>query len=190
MFGVPLTPRKTYGYMFNDRITSIEEALADMREFFKTDAIDGREYFFKCYYANEPIQGRVGRNGNKAIFFEPLVANSIFLYIHSARVFYDYMMGFSDAQTANAQFVKGVQDLEDLISHYYSGGSTFQSKFWDAAVKASNERLKRREPYQKHMETYRNLYKQGILNTGQPYGLSAHNWKLIDRPLGYGNFPE
>lgn len=189
MFGVPLAERKTYGYMFNDTITSKEEALEDMKEFFKADAIDGREYFFKCYYAKELVNGRIGRNGNKAIFFEPLVANSIFLYIHSARVFFDYMMGNFDARAANASFVKGVQDLEDLISHYYSGGSTFQSKFWELASRAAKERLERRQPYQELMETYRRLHKQGILHTGPTYGLSPHNWKIIDKGLGYGNFP-
>jgi hypothetical protein len=188
MFGVPLQGRKTYGYMFNDRITTKEEALEDMREFFKVDAIDGREYFFKCYYANQIVNGRVGRNGNKALFFEPLVANSIFLYIHSARVFFDYMMGNIDTQGANAAFVKGVQDMEDLISHYYSGGSTFQSKFWEEAPKAAKERLKNRKPYQELLELYRNLHKNGVLHTGPTYALSPHNWKIIDKGLGYGNF--
>jgi Tryptophan halogenase len=191
MFGVPLKARKTYGYMFNDKITSKEEALEDMKEFFKVDAIDGREYFFKCYYANQIVNGRVGRNGNKALFFEPLVANSIFLYIHTARVFFDYMMGTIDAQAADAAFVKGVQEMEDLISHYYSGGSTFQnSKFWEQAPKAAQERLKNREPYHQLLNLYRNLFKQGTLHMGPTYALSPHNWKIIDKGLGYGNFDE
>jgi tryptophan 7-halogenase len=188
MFGVPLQSRKTYGYMFNDTLTSKEEALEDMKEVLGVDAIDGREYFFKCYYANQPIEGRVCKNGNKALFFEPLVANSIFLYIHTARVFFDYMTGQADAKAANAMFVKGVQDLEDLISHYYHGGSLYQSRFWEHAVKLTRERLARREPYQQLLATYRSLYRQGILHQGPNYALAPHNWKIIDRALGYGNF--
>jgi tryptophan halogenase len=189
MFGVPLQSRKTYGYMFNDTLTSKEEALEDMREVLGVDAIDGREYFFKCYYANRPIEGRVCKNGNKALFFEPLVANSIFLYIHTARVFFDYMSGAQSEAGANASFVKGVQELEDLISHYYQGGSNYQSKFWDCAVKLTRERLARRQPYQVLLATYRTLYNHGILNTGPISALAPHNWKIIDRGLGYGNFP-
>jgi hypothetical protein len=190
MFGVPLQGRKTYGYMFNDTITSKEEALEDLKQELGVDNVDGREYFFKCYYANRPIQRRVCKNGNKALFFEPLVANSIFLYIHTAKVFFDYIMKMESEKIANASFLKGVQDLEDLISHYYHGGSIYQSKFWDAAVKQSRERLARRPPYQELLETYRSLYQQGILHTGPVYGLGPHNWKIIDKALGYGNFEQ
>jgi hypothetical protein len=188
MFGVPLQGRKTFGYMFNDVITSKEEALADMKEELGVDSIDGREYFFKCYYANKIIDGRVCKNGNKALFFEPLVANSIFLYIHTARVFFDYMNGRYNAQVSNQSFVKGVQDMEDLISHYYSGGSLHESKFWGSAVKAAKERLANRAPYHELLATYRRLHSQGILHTGPTYALAPHNWRIIDKHLGYGNF--
>jgi hypothetical protein len=40
-----------------------------------------QHYAFRCYYANELVSGRVCKNGNKALFFEPLLANSMFLYI-------------------------------------------------------------------------------------------------------------
>ncbi|MBN1207803.1 MAG: tryptophan 7-halogenase [Myxococcaceae bacterium] len=188
MFGVPLQGRKTYGYMFNDVITRKEEALADMKEVLGVDAIDGREYFFKCYYAKQIIAGRICKNGNKALFFEPLVANSIFLYIHTARVFFDYIAGHNDAPVSNQMFVKGVQDMEDLISHYYQGGSTHQSKFWDAAVKLTQERLAHRAPYHELLATYRKLHSEGTLHLGPTYALAPHNWRIIDKALGYGNF--
>jgi hypothetical protein len=190
MFGVPLQTHKSYGYMYNDQISTREEVLEDLKEFLQVPAIDPREYSFKTYYSNQVINGRIGKNGNKALFFEPLVANSIFLYLHTCRVFFDYMMGNMDAQTANASFCKGVQEMEDLISHYYSGGSTFQnSKFWEAAPKAAKERLKTRQPYHELMQRFRYLYSIGMLHTGPTYALSPHNWKIIDRGLGYGNFP-
>mgnify|MGYP000394363711 CR=1 FL=1 len=38
------------------------------------------EYHFKSYYAKQFLNGRIIKNGNAAIFFEPMSAFSLFLY--------------------------------------------------------------------------------------------------------------
>ena len=114
MFGVPLQSRKTFGYLFNDNITDKSEAVDHMKRILgvtELDAALGRgittsEYSFKCYYTNKMIDGRVGKNGNKALFFEPLIANSIFLYIYSARLFYDFIVGNTSGTSAIARSSK------------------------------------------------------------------------------------
>ncbi|MEW6281760.1 MAG: tryptophan 7-halogenase [Candidatus Eremiobacterota bacterium] len=196
MFGVPLQSRKTFGYMFNDTITDRDEAEKDMKRLLKAPELDaavGRgittpEYKFKCYYANEMIQGRVGKNGNKALFFEPLIANSIFLYIYTARVFYDFVLGNTSREGCNGLFVKAVNEMEDVITYYYQGGSQYDTKFWKYATKFAKKRLKKRHDFTELMRGYRDLKSRGILNHGPTYAFVPLTWEIVDEALGYKYF--
>ncbi|MCA9796218.1 MAG: tryptophan 7-halogenase [Candidatus Eremiobacteraeota bacterium] len=190
MFGVPLKSRKTYGYMYNDKITPKEEASASMRklleaEVLETKEAEEKEYKFKCYYSNHMISGRIARNGNKALFFEPLVANSIFLYIFAARLFYDFIVNNVPADECNRQFVQAVNEMEDVITYYYQGGSTFDSEFWQTAQKEARARLKRRAPFSEMMNLYKDFKSRGILHHARTYGWAPLTWELIDKEMGY-----
>lgn len=185
MFGVPLKSRKTYGYMYNDTITSKEDAMADMKQILGMDELGDKEYVFKCYYARKLVDGRISKNGNKALFFEPLVANSIFIYTYVVRLIYDYIMGTVNAENTNANFVKAVQEMEDVISYYYQGGSTFESEFWDYASRYTKERMNNRKEFQDVMALYRDLKSHGALYHGPTYGLNPLTWEIIDEQLGY-----
>lgn len=194
MFGVPLQSRKTYGYMYNDQITNPEEAKADMAKILgapELDAATGRgiktaEYIFKCYYTNNLIDGRVGRNGNKALFFEPLIANSIFLYIYTARLFYDFVLGHAPAHDCNHAFVQAVNQMEDVISYYYQGGSLYDSDFWRYAMPYASRRLEGRPQFKQLMAHFRDLKSRGILHHGPDYAFAPKTWELVDAALGYG----
>lgn len=186
MFGVPLQSRKTYGYMYNDKITSKEEAQADMKQMLGVDELDDKEYVFKCYYANELINGRIFKNGNKALFFEPLVANSIFIYTHAVRLMFDYMMGGQDAESANASFIESVHQMEDIISYYYQGGSNYDTPFWDFATRHCRDRMVKRDEFNALMANYKELKHRGLLQTGPTYGVRPLTWEIIDEQLGYG----
>ncbi len=186
MFGVPLRDRKTFGYLYNDKITPKEEALEDMKEQLGVDELDNKEYVFQCYYTKKLIEGRVCKNGNKALFFEPLVANSIFVYIYAARCFWDYMMNSMTQDESNARFTKAVQEMEDVISYYYQGGSIYESAFWDYAAPYTRNRLKKRKEFQDIMNTYRDCKKRGVLNTAPTYALAPITWEIVDKHTGYG----
>lgn len=186
MFGVPLQSRKTFGYLYNDQITPKEEAIADMKRMLGVDEIENKEYAFKCYYAKALVQGRIFKNGNKALFFEPLVANSMFIYIYTNRLIVDYISGETCLERTNAAFVKAVQELEDVISYYYQGGSIFQSPFWDQAIRHTRARLEKRPEFTEIMNTYRTLKQRGILNTAPIYGYKPLTWEIVDEQMGYG----
>lgn len=194
MFGVPLQSRKTYGYMFNNTITDKETARADMLRILgasEQDAETGRgsgtaEYIFKCYFANHMIEGRIGKNGNKALFFEPLIANSIFIYIYAARLFYDFITGVTNAENINRAFIKAVNEMEDVITYYYQGGSKFDSPFWRYAVPTAKKRLEGRMDFKNLMQLYRNLKDQGVLHHGPTYAFQPLTWEIVDEALGYG----
>ncbi len=185
MFGVPLKNRKTFGYLYNDQITSKEEAQADMKRILGVDELEDKEYIFKCYYTQKLAEGRIFKNGNKALFFEPLVANSIFIYMYAARCIYDRMMDFVNEVDTNLAFVKAVQEMEDVISNYYQGGSLYDSPFWDYATTHTRARLEKRHEFKEIMSTYRALKERGILHTGPVYGLKPLTWEIIDEQLGY-----
>lgn len=186
MFGVPLKTRKTFGYLYNDGITSKEDAIKDMKRILAVDDIENKEYVFKCYYAQTIADGRVCRNGNKALFFEPLVANSIFIYIYTARLIFDHILERTAVEATNAAFVKAVQEMEDVISYYYQGGSTFESDFWDYATGHTRRRLDHRQEFKDIMSHYKSLKDRGLLQTAPVYGLKPLTWEIVDEQMGYG----
>lgn len=188
MFGVPLISRKTYGYMFNDNYATVEEATEDMKEILGVDEVDGKEYLFKCYYTTKLIEGRVLKCGNKALFFEPLVANSIFLYILGVRMFFDHISEGVPSHELNARYVAAVQEMEDVISYYYKGGSIFQSKFWDYATKMTSERLEGRQRFKDLCAQYAQLKAQGAIHYAPTYAFSPLTWELVDEQMGYNSF--
>ena len=189
MFGVPLRSGKTYGYLYNHELTSRETANDDMKRRLGAEALNAggyeAEYAFNSYYANELISGRVCKNGNKALFFEPLVANSIFLYIYALRLIIDHVVGGQDAARCNGLFVKAVQEMEDVISYYYQGGSTHDSKFWNAAAEHATHRLERRESFYDYLRKLRDLKAKGVIHTGPSYAFSPHTWQIVDEQMGY-----
>ncbi len=188
MFGVPLVGRKSYGYLFNDTITSVEEATKDMKEILGVDEVDGKEFVFNCYYTTKLIEGRVMKCGNKALFFEPLVANSMFLYILSLRMFFDHVMDNVPAHDLNYRYAMAVQEMEDVISYYYKGGSNFQSPFWDYAVEKCTERMANRHRFKELCRHYGQLKSEGRLHYGPTYAFSPLTWEIVDEQMGYNSF--
>ena len=78
MFGIPLTHRQGWGYLFNDKITSEQEAVNEINQIFKSNKTkkDLRDFNFKPYRAKKFLEGRIIKNGNRAIFYEPMEALS------------------------------------------------------------------------------------------------------------------
>ncbi len=192
MFGVPLKGFKTYGYLYNHAFTDTREAEADMMTLLGATELDAGGYdehfAFRCYYANQLISGHVCKNGNRALFFEPLLANSMHLYVYAARLIYDHVTGGQDANQCNSLFVKSVQEMEDVISYYYRGGSTFSSHFWTQAAEKANARLDKRSEFFDYLGKLRELKQRGIMHRAPPYAFSPHTWQVVDAQLGYHSF--
>src|SRR5262249_50013968 len=126
-------------------------------------------YDFRCYYANEIVSGRVCKNGNRALFFEPLLANSMFLYIYVARLIYDYIAGGQPAAQSNGLFAKAVQEMEDVNSYYYQGGSTFDTEVWREIAGSARARLQRRTQFTEYLGKLRALKSRGIMHGAPAY---------------------
>jgi hypothetical protein len=189
MFGVPLKNWKTYGYLYNDTFTDEASARRDMMELLRVTELDSKNYHsdyrFTAYYSNELVTGRICKNGNRALFFEPLIANSIHLYLYANRLSLDYILGRSDAEKTNKGFVQVVQEMEDLVSYYYQGGSMHQSEFWKAATSSAQRRLAIRRPFLEYLGQLQEARKRGQLHTMRGYGWAPQTWQIVDAQLGY-----
>jgi hypothetical protein len=146
MFGIPLTTRQGWGYLYNDTLTEKEDAIDDISSRFKVkkEDLNLREFSFKNYFAKKFIDHRIIKNGNRALFFEPLEAMSGLFYDNVNKLAFDYMFFNKPEQVANEQITNRAEIILDFIAFVYHGGSTFNSIFWETATKKSNERLEKR----------------------------------------------
>ena len=189
MFGVPLRGWKTYGYLYSQKLTDKAVALEDMKSVLGATTLDAAhydtEYVLTSYYAKQLVSGRVCRNGNRALFFEPLIANSIFLYLRANRLIFDYIVNGVTEEQVNRAFVKSVQEMEDVISYYYQGGSMHRSEFWKAATESAQQRLGQRREFLEYLGQLRALKAEGVLHRAPGYAWAAHTWQVVDAQLGY-----
>lgn len=132
MFEIPLTTRKSYGYLFNDKITSVDIAKKNLKKELNIldDNFKTREFIFKSYYTNKLIDNRIIKNGNNAVFFEPMFANSLWLYDFINRCIYDYIIDGVEDSKLNCCFIEKTKEVEEMIYFTYHGGSNYNSKFW------------------------------------------------------------
>ena len=190
MFGIPLTSRKTYGYLFNDTITTLEDAKADMAELLNVtvDGLDTKEYKFKPYYTTKLVDNRVIKNGNRAIFFEPISATSINHYTNVCTIIFNYVTGQWDQNQANDEQVRLAQTLERIINYIYHGGSKFDTEFWQQASKNSKDNLAQDIEFRKLMAYNQRAYDMGLPANGPPILFSGFSLSRMDEFFGYNYF--
>lgn len=190
MFGVPLTTRMSYGYLYNDTITTKDEAIADMSDILNISSndIEVRDYTFSPYFANKFLDNRILKNGNRALFFEPISATSIFMYVRIIDSFVKVLKGEYHELDLNQSTRNDLEDIQSVIRYYYHGGSVFDSKFWKKAKKQAIEQLKGDSKfYQLTCDLNR------LVNEGKPYEhpgmiFGAYNWYVLDKIFNYNYF--
>jgi hypothetical protein len=186
MFVVPLKSRTSYGYLFNDKLTDITIAKDNFSKEINVPLteLDNIEYVFKSYYTDKLIDGRIAKNGNNAAFFEPMFANSLWLYDSINRFIYDFIVLNDSAETINNSFINKAKDIEEVICMFYQGGSLFNTPFWKTASNYAKERLKTSIGF-KNL-TNANL-KASIFGVKPDHDwvFSAKSWKIIYKNMGY-----
>jgi len=189
MFGVPLTTRTTYGYLYNDTMSKKEDVVAELGKYLNVDIDQTKliEYKFTAYYARTPLEGRVLKNGNRALFFEPLSASSIYIYVSLIDSFIDHLIspGTCTVENVNEIFVLSSIGLEDMLSYIYHGGSTFNTKFWGYASKLGKDRLAKSVKLQTMVKEYNELYEKGLLTQGKGWFFTPTSMRLMDEKFGY-----
>tara|TARA_E500000178_G_scaffold256609_1_gene253150 strand:+ start:267 stop:1424 length:1158 start_codon:yes stop_codon:yes gene_type:complete len=188
MFGIPLETRQGWGYLFNDTITSVEEAKEDMQTLFD-DPIQVREFSWKNYYKRNTIDGRIISNGNRALFFEPLEALSGSYYEAVAIEAANVIMGDSTAEVSNASLRHTAEVYCAFIYFVYHGGSTFNSEFWKITVDKTTKALHNNEVFQNVKSMMQTLKTNGVDDPRIIFKpLSMELWSLVDKKMGYNYF--
>jgi len=192
MFGIPLTSRHTYGYLFNTNITKDEDAISEMSDFFEKNLSkdDLIEYNFKSYYSKSVMNGRILNNGNRALFFEPLSASSIWCYVAIAEMFAHHLENPTkyNVSFVNTNFMEMAKSLEDMLSFLYHGGSIHDTDFWKFAKERANARLNKSLLFADIVKEYKMNESQGTPLYGRTWFFTPHSLRVIDKSMNYNYF--
>ena len=135
-FVIPKTTQNTsYGYLYNDKITSIEEASANFEKLFdfsKGEIEKKTSLKFNNYIAKRPIiDDRIILGGNRLFFLEPLEATAIQAYLFWAqRTFWWIIDKRSNPNFATQELYKYTTQLQNFILWHYVFGSKYNTPFW------------------------------------------------------------
>jgi hypothetical protein len=188
MFVIPLKHRTSYGYLYNNNITDKETAKVNFAKQIDVPiyALDNIEFSFKSYFAKKIIDGRVIKNGNNALFLEPMFANSLWLYDSINKLLMDEINQKPNLNI-NDEFYKNVKSVSDMIYYMYHGGSLYKTPFWNWIVEESKVVLYNSEAFQtaKKMSDY---YKGVGGEDFTSWVFEAKNLSAIDNGMGYQNF--
>jgi hypothetical protein len=191
MFGIPLKTRQGWGYLYNDTITEKAEAIDEIAEIFKTtpDELNLREFAFKNYYANTFIDNRIFKNGNRALFFEPLEALSGYFYEAVCVEITKVVFGESTVDESNKTLTVAAQRYEDFICFVYHGGSVFDTPFW-RATKEKTIRHLANSPHWAH--DIKSMKMLSVMNQDDERIIigpaSIFLWNLLDKKMNYRYF--
>lgn len=191
MFGIPLQTRQGWGYLYNDKITSKEQAMQNQAEILKipVEDLNLREFSFKNYKAKKFIDNRIIKNGNRALFYEPIEALSGWFYDRIVRAFFDVAVTKTlDETAANSKLDLLAEDYELFICYLYHGGSTFKSEFWDAAKKKCRDRLLNSDRFDASVEFLTKVSPEYYGNPTRILPFPYKTWKQLDTDLGYHYF--
>jgi hypothetical protein len=194
MFGIPLTTRTSYGYLFNDTLTHPDIARENFSKTINVpvDQLDTIEYKFNSYYTNKLIDNRIIKNGNRAVFFEPMFANSLFIYQKANLLSWDYIFGKlpkipQTINLINAQFAAQCKSLEEMIAFHYHGGSTYDTPFWKMASEISKAKLDSSIDMQNMLATFKRMREENIHEPGQ-WVYPTRGLEIVDIGFDYNYF--
>lgn len=145
VFGIPLQNRCSIGYMYNDKISSLEQIKEDVKNVFDqfnlipSDVTN--ELHFKNYYRKTNFIKNVAFNGNASFFLEPMEATTLtgVYYINNWAI--EIMKEPLAMAKKNRMYQNRVAHTENLIMLHYYSGSIFKNEFWDYAEERARKCL-------------------------------------------------
>jgi tryptophan halogenase len=186
MFRVPLQTRVSYGYLYNNKITKYKDAVEDFEKLVEGSSTTYTKYEFKPYINNNIIKGRIISCGNQAAFFEPMFANSLWLYYSVNKSIIDYIRDGTSSHTINRNFLEDGKKVLDIIAFHYKGGSNFNSPFWRYAKEWSDEMLKPPSKLPEYLEYLGTITKSNKgWSKAEEYVFGPDSLMNISRNLGY-----
>ena len=156
MFGIPLTHRKAFGYLYNKSITNYDDALINFKQTLKhyvdLDAIDEdriKKISWNQYYKKKIMDGRVLSIGARLYFFDPHHGMPLHYISMCCRFFIGGLLGFTNGHfnLKNYNLVMNnfhkisINKLKDLIAINYVN-SGIDSEFWKTATQNGKSIIK------------------------------------------------
>tara|TARA_R100000664_G_scaffold12649_1_gene20329 strand:+ start:2299 stop:3459 length:1161 start_codon:yes stop_codon:yes gene_type:complete len=192
MFGIPLSSRQGWGYLFNDKITTDIEAIEDLQKILKQKINENQlnEFKFKPYRSKKLLNKRIIKNGNRAIFYEPLEALSGVVYDNINRLFFDFIRNNKSENQVNHEFDILSQAYENFINFIYHGGSIHNTIFWKETKEMTNKHLLNNLIWES-AKIYINLNNRGrdVFNYNiNIFPFVPYLWNILHKNLGYKYF--
>ena len=173
-FVIPNTTKTTsYGYLYNDEITSTEEASVNFEKIFNIPNKKINNLKFKNYVAQKPIiDDRIILGGNRLFFLEPLEATAIATYLFWARRTYDWIIDrLATSDFIIQEFHKYVYQLQNFIMWHYMYGSKYDTPFWE-----DTRKLKFEDPtFDIFLEYAKKFFMIDLLNDEQNQEFNFYN---------------
>lgn len=144
MFVIPLKHRTSHGFLYNKDFCNRQEAEAELIRITNAtekDIENFRTFPLKPYYCKKTVNGRMLKNGNRAVFFEPMSANSLYMAVKNTQILSQYMRGEISQDKANELCILNYRAVEDLINLIYHGGSIYDNDFWQWTKKRASKNL-------------------------------------------------
>tara|TARA_R100000008_G_C3578035_1_gene166521 strand:- start:904 stop:1989 length:1086 start_codon:yes stop_codon:yes gene_type:complete len=165
-FAIPNKDSVSYGYLYNNDITTKEEATEDFLERFNLSEIVG-DFSFENYVARNMFANeRTVLNGNKYFFLEPLEATALDTYQMVARYAWSHFVDGAKRDVCNIEMMRLVKEVQNFVLWHYQSGSKYDTPFWDYAKSLSFD------PGPK----FKKMFKK---NTKEQYGnWSARSFKI------------
>ena len=131
-FVIPNHDSVSYGYLYNDTITTKEEAEKDFIERFN---VEPNGYLsFDNYIAKSMWRGeRTILNGNSYSFIEPMEAVASVVHHNVSESLYDVMIGEKSKEHVNEILYTDMHRVQDFILWHYKNGSMYDTPFWQYA---------------------------------------------------------
>jgi hypothetical protein len=178
MFGVPLSHRKAFGYLYNNNFTTKETAFEEFAKIKNIDPDKCRSFSWKQYYKKRIMDNRVMVIGNKMYFFEPHQAIPLHYYHTTIDFLMNILLELSDIKKINEELNQWnlvcINYIQDLIALNYAGDNKINSNFWIYAKDKARQRLKKSKPFNQFIAER---------NAGIPSGYWVHNPNMMKEYL-------
>jgi len=149
MFGIPLQHRKAFGYLYNNDITSKEEATKHFKKINPEIELDKtRSISWDSYYRKEVMNNRIIYLGNKLYFFEPAGGVSLHYYANIIEIFLEFLTNeflseYDIPEYMNLYHKIQIEKIQDVIALNYVGNNNMDSNFWKHTSEKAKIRLKK-----------------------------------------------
>jgi hypothetical protein len=164
-FKIPLTTGYSYGYVFNEKITDVDEAKNNFKSIFNVDVM--HHISFDNYLSRSVFYDKSKKtilNGNRLFFLEPLESTATPMYgvaADTAMGMY-YESGKYSIESLESGLLDRINEVHEWILWHYYYGSDYDTKFWRHAKELSRS-FKYSDKFLSRIKYVKQTYSENII---------------------------